>query len=183
LSVERSPRLRGATLAVIAVLALIVVARQAPAPSERARKLPLPPLPQIEATCGIAGDRARVEAHTAETAALGAIERYPFDPRAGLYALSRLRQAERCFLDTGDAGSAARVSDRARSWRARIEGDYRDHGTRYRLALASGRTPQALVELDFLIGLLAQHGRALADHLQRERDALNAQSAASKESQ
>ena len=178
---ERPSKLRAAALAVVAVLASIAVLRQAPAPSDRAHYQPLPPLPPIETTCGVAGDRAREQAHTAESAALGAIERYPFDPRTGLYALSRLRQAEHCFLDLGDAGSAARVSDRARGWRARVESDYRDHGTRYRLALASGRMSQALAELDVLLALLAQHGGALTDHLQRARDALNAQSAASKE--
>ena len=178
---ERTPKLRATALAAVAVLMLIGLARRAPAPSHRAEGQPLPPLPAIDATCGVAGDRAREQAHMAETAALGAIDRYPFDPHTGLYALSCLSQAERCLLDVGDTGSAARVSERARSWRARIESDYRDHGTRYRLALASGRTPQAIAELDFLLGLLAQPGGALADHLRRARDALNAQSAASKE--
>jgi hypothetical protein len=164
---------RTAALAASA-LATWIAALCVGAPERRAEREAPPELPAVEIACGATADLALDRARRSEDAACAAVERYPFDPREALRALALLSEAAGCAHLAGDETAAARITARSRAWRTRVERDYRDHLTRYRLATLGQRHERAAEEIDFLLALLDGDRGAFFARLRRERAAIAA---------
>jgi hypothetical protein len=170
-------RIRTLSLAVLTCLACAGVlyrgwgAGPMPAAAPAATAEP-PPLPAAEAACSVTADRAADRARMLEVTAQASIDRYPFDTGEARRALLRLSEAADCARIAGRGADAERVDARRTAWHAHVVREYRDHLTRYRLAVAGRRDDQATTEIDCLLSLLDRDGGAFAARLRRERAAL-----------
>jgi hypothetical protein len=128
-------------------------------------------LPAFAATCGVPDARAGEHGRSIEALATRRVERYPFAPGEAFAALAAFAEAERCYERDGDATGRARVRERVRAFRARVERDYRAHVTRYRLAGASGRDDASTDDERFLLDLLARDASPFSRWLRRAHTA------------
>jgi len=112
------------------------------------------------------GASARRAALRAESHGILLSERYPYDPRDGVRAVQRLREAQRCYEASGVDESARRAAYHASKLAARIEADYASSRLALETAMASGKWHVAHDELQRLLRLTA-HLRAhpFAEHL------------------
>jgi hypothetical protein len=161
-------------LLALCAVAVAFCAAQFDAEPDTAAAPEAPPLPRLNVRCEATGDAAAQTALDAEQAALAKIARYPYAAAEGLRALLRLAEAKRCFELAGDRVGMARVDQRERSWRARLERDYRDHLTRYRRALSTSQTAQLRLEIDVLLELLADQQGKFVNQLRTTQLALAA---------
>jgi hypothetical protein len=127
--------------------------------------LTAPPLATRPARCdGVpqnAGARATLAAQTAEAK----IARYPYAPVEGPRALQQLEDAARCLAISGDARGAKRADERAQSWRAHLERDYRDHLVRYRRGVLTAQPSVVRLEVGLLLKLLADQQGPFINYL------------------
>jgi hypothetical protein len=113
-----------------------------------------PALFEADKPCPFGGGQALASGLELEQAAMAHAERYNFDPRDGLSAVSSYRAAAACYTGGGDAASATRAQAKAQSWQTRLESRYQGHQLRLRLALDRGKNDHALSEVRQLKRLL-----------------------------
>jgi hypothetical protein len=170
-------RIRTLSLAVLTSIACagVLYRGSGPGPTNAAPRAAIaepPPLPAAEVACSVTADRAADRARMLEVAAQASIDRYPFDIGEARRALLRLSEAAACARIAGLGPDTERVEARRTAWHAHVMREYRDHLTRYRLAVAGRRDDQAALEIDCLLSLLDRDGGAFAARLRRERAAL-----------
>jgi hypothetical protein len=141
----------------------MLLARSQGVPAE----LELPSVPEPAAECNAPTAMQAARGNEAVAVARAKIARYPFAPADGIAALALLREAARCFQLAGDHDSARVAETHARSWRARVQSDSRDHWLRYRVAVASGRAEHALPDIEFLLELFERAPGPFTSRLRR----------------
>lgn len=112
---------------------------------------------------------ARRAAERAELQGVLLSERYPYDPRDGVLAVRRFREAQSCYVASGvDDESVRRTAHLASTLAARIEADYASSRLALESALAAEKWSVAHAEL-FKLLRLTQHrrGHPFAEQLRK----------------
>jgi hypothetical protein len=95
-------------------------------------------------------------------------ERYPYDPRDGVRAVQRFREAQSCYEASGMNEGARRTARRASTLATRIAVDYASSRLALDSAMAAGRWSAAHYELQKLLRLTDhRRGHPFAEHLRK----------------
>lgn len=108
-----------------------------------------------------------------ERAALAKQQRFSFDSRDGVQALSLLRETEACFRNAGRNEEASRVRSDADKWFQILNTEYSTARLRLTFDLDHGRTVEAIEAIGELQGFMAANGQSPYGHwLTRTRESL-----------
>lgn len=168
---ERVLRSRGYSIA-LAALALLacaiwVVASDATSPARDAEQQEAPALFGAPPRCP-AGTRPLVRARRLEQQGHLHAERYPYDPRDGIRAVLRLREAESCYRAAGLDAEAERLGDHASELVATLGVDYASSRLVLQNALEAEKWSLARTELHRLLRLTGHvKGHRYVDWLER----------------
>jgi hypothetical protein len=127
---------------------------------------------QIRACKNSGGEPPAHRAELAEQAARAKMQRYPFEPRDGLQAVTLLREAALCWKAAGQQLPVTRVERQAESWRNGIWQDFQTHRLRLDLAIESQQLARALAEVRALQALWPRKTDAIAIELRRQESRL-----------
>ena len=108
-----------------------------------------------------------------ERAAFAKQQRFLFDPRDGVEALSLLREAEACYRSAQRTEDSSRAGASANQWLQILNTEYSTARLRLAFNLDHDRTAEALETIDELQGFTAANGQsAYGQWLARTRDSL-----------
>jgi hypothetical protein len=100
-------------------------------------------------------DSALHRAREAEAAAAARMQRYPFASSDGIRAVQLSAETQRCYELAGRNGDAARLKKQLRTWKQKLDQDYRSRRLRLRLSLQNRNQKEALREVRALQKLLS----------------------------